>query len=222
MAFQEKDVLRRKEQDRANVAEREVQHLSETIAAKDAQIATLQEKVANSEAKLQQEQLEHERTKTDLQTTQTALRQRDAELESLREQLVEQRRTTSTTQQREAALEKLTADFEALAKEAEADEADMEAWRDALEARRSKMLAILEAAERSALGDLPQLSKENADSQTIAALSEQVLSRAPSLFFEPRSPCCNRRSTCNKMGCYVFECSGKCPTSSQKAGIFTS
>lgn len=170
----EKEVLHRKERDRANVAEREVEHLNETIAAKDAQIATLQEEVAKSEAKLQQAQLEHEQTKTSLQATQTELRQRDAELESLREQLVEQRRTSNTTQQRVVALERLTADFEALAKEAEADEADMEAWRDALEARRSKMLAILEAAERSALGDLPQLSQEGADSQTMAALSEQV------------------------------------------------
>lgn len=178
MVFQEKEVLHRKERDRANVAEREVEHLNETIAAKDAQIATLQEKMANSEAKLQQAQLEHEQTKTALQATQTELRQRDAELESLREQLVEQRRTTNTTQQRVVALERLTADFEALAKEAEADEADMEAWRDALEARRSKMLTILEAAERSALGDVPQLSQEGADSQTMAALAEQVLSRA--------------------------------------------
>lgn len=175
--LQEKEVLRRKERDRANLAERQIEQLNESLAAKDMQISGLMEKVTDSEAQLQQEQKDHEQTRQALQEAQAALRQREAEIQALQSQVDGQRQSATTAQQKLAALEKLAADFEAFAGEADADEEDIEAWRDALEARRAKALTILEAAERSALAVLSRLDHQGAEAQAVKSLAQQVLHR---------------------------------------------
>ena len=171
-------MLRRKERDRAKVAERQVEHLKETIAAKDTQIAGFMEKVSDSAVLLQREQTEHEQTQKALQAAQATVKELDAEVQALRLQLNDHKKSTAVIQQKMSSLEKLTTEFEALAGETQASEAALEAWHDALEARRAKTLKILEAVELSALAVISQLAKEGVEAQAVHELSQQVLSPA--------------------------------------------
>ncbi|KAL8452173.1 hypothetical protein Emed_001480 [Eimeria media] len=170
----EKEVLRRKERDRANVAEKQIEQMNESLAEKETQISSLMEKISEGEARLQLEQQKHDETRETLQQVQTELKKRDAEVDALQLQIEDQRRAAAGIQSKMAALEKLAAEFDAVAGEAKEDEAELEAWRNALEARRAKALALLQAAEQSALSVMTQLDENGGGAQAVNALSHQV------------------------------------------------
>ncbi|KAL8452335.1 hypothetical protein Emag_002454 [Eimeria magna] len=170
----EKEVLRRKERDRANVAEKQIEQMNESLAEKETQISGLMEKISEGEARLQLEQQKHDETRETLQQVQTELKKRDAEVDALQLQIEDQRRAAAVVQTKMAALEKLAAEFDVFAGETKEDEAELEAWRDALEARRSKALALLQAAEQSALSVMAQLDENGGGAQAVNALSHQV------------------------------------------------
>lgn len=171
-------MLRRKERDRANLAEKKLEELNESAAAKDAKIFSLMEKVSDGEERFEHEKLSHEKTKEALQEAKATIRQREAELQALQLQMSDHKKSATTFQQKLAALEKLAVEFEDFAVEANNAEADMEAWRQALEDRRAKALSMLEAAERSAVAVLSQLDNKGAEAQAVHALSQQVLRHA--------------------------------------------
>ncbi|KAL8273262.1 hypothetical protein Esti_002763 [Eimeria stiedai] len=170
----EKEVLRRKERDRANLAEKQVQQMSKSLAEKETQISGLMEKISEGEARLQLEQQKHDETRETLQQVQSALKKRDAEVDALQLQMKGQRKAAAVVQSKMDELEKLAAEFDAYAGETKKDEAELEAWRDALEARRSKALALLRAAERSAISVMTQLDDNGGAAQAVNALSHQM------------------------------------------------
>lgn len=167
VTLQEKEVQRRNERDRANIAEQQVKQLNESVALKDRQIAELTEKGKDGVTLLQREQEAHNKTREAL----TAAR---LEIEALQQQLRDQKSSASTVQQKLESLEKLAQEFEALSGEAEANEKDMQAWHDSVEERRAKAMAILESAERSALAVLSQLDQGAADALAVNELAQQV------------------------------------------------
>ncbi|KAL8431541.1 hypothetical protein Efla_000587 [Eimeria flavescens] len=170
----EKEILMRKERDRANLAERQVNQLNGSLAEKDEQISNLLEKITDGEALWKAEQQKHEETRGILEQVQTALRQKEAQLEAVEKQMNEQRSAVAATQAKLAALEVLAAEYEASAGEAKAEEADIEAWRNQLEARRSKALALLKAAENSASSVMSQLEEKGGSAEAVNAIAQQV------------------------------------------------
>ncbi|KAL8434858.1 hypothetical protein ACSSS7_002824 [Eimeria intestinalis] len=179
----EKEVLRRKERDRANLAEKQVEQMNGSLAEKETQISGLMEKISEGEARLQLELQKHDETRETLQQVQSELKKRDAEVDALQLQIEDQRKAAAVVQNKMAALEKLAAEFDAFAGETRTDEAELEAWRDALEARRSKALALLQAAELSALSVMAQVDESGGGAQAVTALSQQV----PSFLFAKHS-----------------------------------
>ncbi|OEH75848.1 hypothetical protein cyc_05378 [Cyclospora cayetanensis] len=166
----EKEVLLRKERDRATLAERKAEHLSEVVAAKELEIANLTEKVADAETLLQQEREMHDQTREAVAAAEEELRRMNTEADAMRKQIDTQKASTAAAQQQIAALENLTAEFEVLAGEAHAEEVALEKYKAAMEERRKRALALLEAAENSALNVLSQLEKNGPGAQ--GAMSE--------------------------------------------------
>ncbi|XP_026192807.1 plectin [Cyclospora cayetanensis] len=171
----EKEVLLRKERDRATLAERKAEHLSEVVAAKELEIANLTEKVADAETLLQQEREMHDQTREAVAAAEEELRRMNTEADAMRKQIDTQKASTAAAQQQIAALENLTAEFEVLAGEAHAEEVALEKYKAAMEERRKRALALLEAAENSALNVLSQLEKNGPGAQgAMSEIAQQV------------------------------------------------
>ncbi|CDI87321.1 hypothetical protein, conserved [Eimeria praecox] len=170
----EKEVQRRKERDRANAAERQVEELKASLAAKEQEVFKLKRRSESSAALLEKEQQEHLKTREALAAAQATLKQQATEVQAPHLQIEGERISVSSAQRKLDSLGKLAKDFQALSAEAEAEEREMEAWHAEVEERRAKALSILEAAERSALSVLSQLDQGAADASAVSELSHQM------------------------------------------------
>lgn len=168
---------RRKERDRANAAERQVEELRASLAAKEQEISKLMKNSENGVTLLEKEQKEHLKTREALAAAQATLKQQAAELQAPHLQ-----------QHKLDSIRKLAKDFQALSDEAEAEEREMEAWHTEVEERRAKALSILEEAERSAIAVFSQLDKGAADASAVSELSQQVRHHQQ----KPQLQCCSK------------------------------
>lgn len=156
---------RRKERDRANAAERQVEDLRVSLAAKEQEISELIKSSKGSATLLEKEQQEHLKTREALAAAQAAMKHQTSEAQSPHMQ----KHTLDS-------LRKLAKDFEAISAEAEEEEHDLEIWHKEVEERRAKALSILEAAERSAIAVFSKLDQGAADASAVSELSQQVRS----------------------------------------------
>lgn len=180
-------MLRRKECDRANTAEKKVEDLKQRLLDTEREIEIWKAKQKETEQTFEQEQRAHAESQNIIEAKDSAIQQKEKELNILRLEMSEAKKLESNLRRRAHLLDKLMGEFDTITKAASEHETDLNSWRQALESKWRKLANILDEANsvviKISTGAVEHPSEQEALKTHLSGLkselSSQVRCRVP-------------------------------------------